>query len=103
MSRRTGKLISWHNSYGFLRTDDGQPDCFVHGRSMEDSGCVPLSGRYYSFDIETPSTGRHPGKPRAINLARLEGEDDPKQAKASQIDEAWRCLPMLKPERGSAE
>jgi cold shock CspA family protein len=99
MTRRTGKLIRWMTSYGFIRTDDGQDDIFVHGRSMEDSGCIPLPGRYYSFDTETPTTGRHPGKPRAINLVRLEGEDDPKQVKASQIDEAWRSLPMLKPDR----
>jgi cold shock CspA family protein len=100
MTRRTGKLISWHNSYGFLRTGDGEPDCFVHLRSMEDSGCIPLPGRHYSFDIEAPTVGRHPGKPRAINLVRLEADgDEAKQVKAIQMEEAWRSLPMLKPDR----
>ncbi|GBQ66673.1 cold shock transcriptional regulator [Ameyamaea chiangmaiensis NBRC 103196] len=60
--------IKWFNStkgYGFIASDAGGPDVFLHASAVERAGLPSvLEGQRYSYDEEL---GRN-GKSQAVNL-----------------------------------
>jgi CspA family cold shock protein len=60
--------VKWFNpqkGFGFIQSDDGGADVFVHISAVERAGLTTLNdGQKVSFDVKA---GRQ-GKPAAINL-----------------------------------
>lgn len=62
-------IVKWFNptkGYGFIETDDGSRDVFVHISAVEQAGLGSLNeGQKVSFEVEA---GRD-GKSSAVNLS----------------------------------
>lgn len=70
--RQTGivKFFNTQKGYGFITTDDGGKDVFVHVTAVERSGIGPLNeGMRISFETEPDKRGKGP---KAVEL-KLEG------------------------------
>lgn len=69
MGSVSGKLKKWDEDrgFGFIKRDDKAADCFVHIRSINESGVEgPIEeGDCFLFEVEQGPKG-----PRAINLSR---------------------------------
>ncbi len=65
MATGTVKWFSSQKGYGFVQTDDGTKDVFVHVSAVERSGMGSLrEGQKLSYDIERGQQGRT----SAVNL-----------------------------------
>jgi CspA family cold shock protein len=67
MTEGTVKFFSAAKGFGFLKIE-GQPDVFVHARSLRQSKFTgePKEGDKLKFEIEDGGKG-----PRAVNVARV--------------------------------
>lgn len=68
MATGTVKFFNTDKGYGFIKSEDGGPDVFVHFRAVERSGLVLQEGMRVGFD-EVPNT--RSGKTEAANLRLL--------------------------------
>lgn len=54
--------VKWFNStkgYGFIKSDDGGPDVFVHISAVEKAGYTGLAdGARVSYDLQTGRSGK---------------------------------------------
>jgi len=65
MSQGTVKWFNVQKGYGFIQSDDGSKDVFVHISAVEHAGLGTLSeGQKLNFDLEQGKQG----KVSAINL-----------------------------------
>ena len=71
----SGIVKYWNDErgFGFIKSDDGGPDTFVHVRQIESAGIGPVDvGDRLAFEIATnPRTGR----PEATELRLLSGAE----------------------------
>jgi len=62
----TVKFFNAQKGYGFIKTDDGGRDIFVHITAVESSGLSNLNeGQRIEFDVEPDKKGKGP---KAVNL-----------------------------------
>lgn len=77
--------VKWFNNakgYGFVRSDTGGDDLFVHYSYIKMDGYRSLkAGQFVQFDIQASSNGFH-----AVNLVPL-GDKDSGRAEKSQLVE----------------
>lgn len=96
MTRRTGQLVTWKATFGWLRDADGR-ETFCHVTSFDH--CDPILDRFYTFDVEPDP--RDSKRTRAVNISRIENRADESQhRKALEVESAWRSLPFLRAEKG---
>ena len=71
MSEQKNGTVKWFNGkkgYGFIATDDGAKDVFVHASAVREAGLRFLNeGDKLSFTIEDGDKG-----PSAVNLKKID-------------------------------
>jgi len=83
----TGKLKRWNEAkgFGFISTEDGQRDIFIHISDLKGMSRRPLVGDIIHYEVKVQNDGKN----RAIN-ARIEGVDvlpghEPKKGNNKQL------------------
>ncbi len=61
----TIKFYKSDRGFGFITSDDGAPDVFVHIKNWLPQGSVPVDGQKVDFDI---AIDKSKGKPHAVNV-----------------------------------
>ena len=62
----TVKFFNGERGYGFIKSDDGGSDVFVHIPAVERAGLMDLTeGQRITFDVEPDKKGKGP---KAVNL-----------------------------------
>ncbi len=83
----TGKLKRWNEAkgFGFISTENGQRDIFIHISDLKGMSRRPLVGDIIHYEVKVQNDGKN----RAIN-ARIEGVDalpghEPKKGNNKQL------------------
>ena len=64
MPTGTVKFFNTTRGFGFIKTDDGSKDVFVHISAVEKSGLTALNeGQKVTFEVQPDTRG-----PKAVNL-----------------------------------
>ncbi len=98
----TGK-VKWFNNakgYGFVITEDGGEDLFVHYSSIQMDGYKTLkAGQDVAFDIERGAKGMHAVNIRSLEVAQATEDLEPQTARTAQRDNDSDEAGFRSPER----
>lgn len=79
-----GRIVSFNSEkgHGFIAPDDGGPDLFVHGASIETrSGRAPQEGQRVTFTVEPGADGPHAVKVTPVEERPRTSADDNQQVR----------------------
>ena len=84
--------VKWFNNakgYGFILSESGGGDLFVHYSSIQMAGYKTLrAGQQVDFDVQEGPKGPH-----AINIRLADGEAGPEDGEAGPEDDAAESAP----------